>query len=108
MRPVTYPGLPTTLRAAAENFSDSDLVRDAFGVAVHDHYTHFYRSEVRSTGSHQPRAVRQALPSAPCGVPWASFALRPHRQEGVAECEHVRGLLGGAVCIDVAFEPGVA
>jgi len=39
------PAVPGTLREATELFATSSWVRDTFGADVHDHYTHFFRTE---------------------------------------------------------------
>jgi len=37
--------VPRTLREAADLFQGSGFARQAFGEAVHRHYSHFYHSE---------------------------------------------------------------
>ncbi len=40
------PRVPYTLAQAVEAFERSEFAKRAFGAAVHEHYTHFYRTEV--------------------------------------------------------------
>ena len=40
------PRVPYTLAQAVDAFERSDFAKRAFGAAVHEHYTHFYRMEV--------------------------------------------------------------
>jgi len=40
--------VPYTLSQAADLFEKSAFAKQAFGQAVHEHYTHFYRSEVQA------------------------------------------------------------
>ena len=40
------PRVPYTLEQATDQFEISELARDAFGVDVVEHYTHFFRSEI--------------------------------------------------------------
>ena len=42
------PRVPYTLAESVALFEKSDFARRVFGPAVHEHYTHFYRSEVRA------------------------------------------------------------
>ena len=42
------PQVPHTLREATDLFEKSAFAKEAFGPAVHEHYTHFYRTEVRA------------------------------------------------------------
>lgn len=39
------PAVPTTLRQATDLFEASEFVTKAFGAAVQEHYTHFFRTE---------------------------------------------------------------
>jgi glutamine synthetase len=45
---ANLPGLPPTLRDAAELLHESRLAREAFGDAVVDYYVHTARHEVRA------------------------------------------------------------
>jgi glutamine synthetase len=40
------PRVPYTLEHAADNFANSSFARQAFGVDVVEHYTHFFRTEI--------------------------------------------------------------
>jgi glutamine synthetase len=40
------PRVPYTLAQALENFQGSEFAKRAFGAEVHEHYAHFYRTEV--------------------------------------------------------------
>lgn len=42
------PHVPRTLKEACDLFSSSEFARDAFGQEVIDHYTHFYRQEIKA------------------------------------------------------------
>ena len=42
------PAVPGTLREATDLFAESEWAKEVFGAAVHDHYTHFFRSEHRA------------------------------------------------------------
>lgn len=39
------PGVPSSLREATDNFAQSEFAKAAFGEAVVEHYTHFFRTE---------------------------------------------------------------
>ena len=41
-------GVPETLRDATDLFAGSEWAKETFGAAVHDHYTHFFRTEHRA------------------------------------------------------------
>jgi glutamine synthetase len=41
----SLPRVPATLRDAADAFTASDFVREAFGEDVQEHYAHFFRTE---------------------------------------------------------------
>jgi glutamine synthetase len=40
------PRVPYTLAQATDAFERSEFAKRAFGADVHEHYTHFYRTEV--------------------------------------------------------------
>ena len=40
------PRVPYTLSQAVDAFEKSEFARRAFGAEAHEHYTHFYRTEV--------------------------------------------------------------
>lgn len=42
------PHVPRTLKEACDIFSSSKFARDAFGKEVIDHYTHFYKQEIKA------------------------------------------------------------
>jgi glutamine synthetase len=42
------PRVPYTLTEATDLFEESSFAKQAFGKAVHEHYTHFYRSEAQA------------------------------------------------------------
>jgi glutamine synthetase len=42
------PHVPRTLKEACDIFSSSEFARDAFGKEVVDHYTHFYKQEIKA------------------------------------------------------------
>jgi glutamine synthetase len=42
------PGVPRTLSEATDLFENSAFSKRAFGAAVHEHYTHFFRTEARA------------------------------------------------------------
>ena len=42
------PRVPCTLEQAVDSFEASDFARDAFGVDVVEHYSHFFRTEIES------------------------------------------------------------
>ncbi len=42
------PHVPKTLKEASDIFSSSKFARDAFGKEVIDHYTHFYKQEIKA------------------------------------------------------------
>src|SRR5258706_1492447 len=42
------PRVPHTLAQATDLFEKSDFAKRAFGPAVHEHYTHFYRTETQA------------------------------------------------------------
>lgn len=42
------PHVPRTLKEACDIFSSSEFARDSFGKEVVDHYTHFYKQEIKA------------------------------------------------------------
>jgi glutamine synthetase len=42
------PRVPHTLAQATDLFEKSEFAKRAFGPAVHEHYTHFYRTETQA------------------------------------------------------------
>ncbi len=42
------PRVPYTLEGATDNFESSDFARETFGVDVVKHYSHFFRTEIKS------------------------------------------------------------
>jgi glutamine synthetase len=45
---TALPRVPYTLERAIDVFEQSGFVKDALGADVHEHYTHFFRSEQKS------------------------------------------------------------
>jgi glutamine synthetase len=42
------PHVPRTLKDAVTKFEQSDFVSEVFGVEVKEHYTHFYKKEIKA------------------------------------------------------------